>query len=60
MQRPTLSTLEARADAWGVCAWTGGAAVAVMDLGGRDVGGGTVATAISHLSTYLSSLHDGN
>ena len=52
MQRPTLSTLEAQAYAWGAWAWTGGAAAAVMDLGRQGVGGGTVATTISHLSTY--------
>eukprot|EP00439_Symbiodinium_sp_Y106_P079867 s133_g18.t1 len=56
MQRPTLSTLEAEADAWGVWAWTGGAAAAVMDLEWRGVGGGTVATAIWHLSTYLACM----
>ena len=52
MQRPTLSTLEAQAYAWGAWAWTGGAAAAVMDLGRQGVGGGTVATTTSHLSTY--------
>ena len=31
-------------------AWTGGAATAVMDLEGRGVGGGTVATKTAHLS----------
>ena len=43
-------------------AWTGGAAAAVMDLGRRGVGGGTVATTTSHLSTYrrYTGLHDGN
>ena len=50
MQRPTLSTLEAQAGAWGVWAWTGGAAAAVMDLGGRGVGGGTVATTTLQLN----------
>ena len=40
------------ADSWGVWAWTGGAAAAVMDLEGQGVGGGTVATTTSHSSTY--------
>ena len=46
------STLEAQADAWGVWAWTGEAAAAVMDSERQGVGGGTVATTISHLSAY--------
>ena len=56
MQRPTLTTLEAQAGAWGVRAWTGGAAAAVMDLGGQGVGGGTVATTTSHLIIDISRL----
>ena len=56
MQRPTLSTLEAQAGAWGLWAWTGGAAAAVMDLEGQGVGGGTVATTTSHLSNIEVTL----
>ena len=51
MQHCALSTLEAQARAMSFrakWAWTGGAATAVMDLEGRGVGGGTVATKTAH------------
>ena len=48
MQHPTLSSSSGCMGCVSMDWW---AAAAVIDLGRRGVGGGTVATTISHLST---------